>query len=114
MEVKELRIGGLFVQKGSQFVESATFETFELLSRNAIIIDAIPLTEEWLLKLQLEKLDVIRDYGQEYYYKGISIFLKECQFRYYLRNNRHWVIYEFVHEIQNLFGAFGEELTIKE
>ena len=52
----ELRLGNAFCQKGSIFVEYATFETFDLLRRKVIIIEPVPITEKWLLKFGF-KLD---------------------------------------------------------
>lgn len=73
----------------------------------------IPLSEEWLLKFGFEKFHVKNAFGQEYYYKGISIYFINKVFKYYIHTNRHWVEYESVHEIQNLFASFGNELKLK-
>ncbi len=79
------------------------------------IIEPIPLTEEWLLKFGFQKYNNDPAYGQEFFDKGISIFYKEDEFRFYTsRTNRAWSSYEYVHELQNLYFALtGKELTIE-
>jgi len=118
MKAQELRIGNL-VRYNNKDLVVRLISNWEF-SKNEIQDDIsltecepIPLTEEWLLKFGFEKFHVKNAFGQEYYYKGVSIFFINNEFRYYLHTNRHWVAYEFVHEIQNLYFAFGEELTIK-
>lgn len=74
----------------------------------------IPLSEDWLERLGLEKTTFKPGFGLRYYYMGIDFYVMEGQFRFYLHTNRHWCYYESVHEVQNLFYSLDEELTIKE
>jgi hypothetical protein len=72
------------------------------------LVDAIPLTEEWLLKFRFDDLGT---YG---YGRGnFHICLHGNEF-YFPINNRK-VFIKYVHQLQNLYFALtGEELIIKE
>lgn len=41
LSANKLRIGNYFTQKGCNFIEQVSFETFDLLKRNAIYIKPI-------------------------------------------------------------------------
>lgn len=112
VKVNELRLNNLFVQAGSNFVETVTFETFELLSRGAIKVVGIPLTEEWLLKLGFEKC------GDDGEYFSISQFPFELlnqgdSFSVFDTGGLKVANIKCVHQLQNLYFALTEnELQI--
>ena len=78
-------------------------------------VEFIPLTEEWLLKFGLEKLDIdLYKIDNEYF----ILFFNET---YYIADedwkNKKRIIGKgliYVHQLQNLYFALtGEELTLK-
>ena len=124
MKPEELRIGNLFTQKGSQFVETASYETLELLSRGAIIPVGIPLTEKWLRSfgfketaegyfevhdcvIYLDQQKMFIANGEGY---GIDNDIKESKMI-----ESEITLPKHAHRLQNIYFALtGEELTIKE
>jgi len=118
MKENEIRLNNLFVQAGSNFVETVTFETFELLSRGAIKISGIPLTEKWLLNSGFKQITT-----NEYLF---VIPLKDRSLAVSIYGNveisswdrlmiSHGCICEHVHQLQNLYFALtGEELQINQ
>ena len=113
MKAQDLRIGNLFTQKGSQFVEVATFETFELLSRGAILIESIPLTEDWLLKIGFKLMKETEYTLDTYEINGVQIW---CPDRDRFNTGKHLKydpLMKYVHQLQNrYFSKTGKELTI--
>lgn len=110
MTANELRIGNYFYD--SEFEIFTVEEICKYQTHGSIgvrfrsggswgsieVIEPIPLTEEWLVKLGLEnKNEIITDSLGRYY-------LLRCQ----------GVQLRYVHQLQNLYFAItGEELTIK-
>lgn len=125
MDENGLMIGNAFTQKGSNFVEYVTLKTFELLSRNAIIIEPVLLNEKWLLKFGFKKIGVKNRYFDlthfHYQDKNFRIYLiaKGFEIELELKNKdkdrfNFFRTYKFVHQLQNLyFAAIQEKLIIK-
>jgi hypothetical protein len=74
------------------------------------LVDAIPLTEEWLSKFGFKIWD-----RNKWSDLGMNIVLLENGDNFlFLANQRHVNIF-YVHQLQNLYFVLtGEELTIKE
>lgn len=113
MNANELRLNNLFRQNGSNFVETATFETFELLSSGAIVIDGVPINEKWLLefgfKLNMDNFNWNAAIGVN----EIGDF--ELALRYSERIGWFFqskcTIIKYLHQLQNLyFDLTGNEL----
>lgn len=122
MKANELMLGNLFTQKGSTFIEVATFETFELLSRGAIIIEGVTLIEDMLLRFGLTKnenrveryshLDGYYNFGELYLSKSFRLYDADYSFS---SMNYLYVELKFAHQLQNLFFSLtGEKLTLKD
>jgi hypothetical protein len=112
MEENQIRIGNAFCQKGSNFVEYVTFETFELLSRKVIIIDPIPLTKVWLF----EKFNFS-------WSNKFNCYMKDTPDDTPFFLDKNFVVLDidltieikYVHQLQNLYFAItGEELKLNE
>jgi len=98
MNSNELRLNNLFRQKGSDFVETATFETFKLLSRGAIVIDGVPINEYWLDKFKYQDAFQIEKLNGFYFIVLISSVIPVF----------------FIHQLQNLYlDLTGNELLIQ-
>jgi len=69
--------------------------------------NAIPLTEEWLVKFGFEK---VNGYG----YKIFGNWLQKEDGIFWYNVNGNFIEIKSVHQLQNLYHALtGEELTIK-
>ena len=109
MKSTELRIGNVFVQKGCDFIEYVTLETFELLSRNAIIIKPVPLNEKWLLRFGA----VHQPWGWVLFGFLIRWSLNP-KLKYWLEvGNGKRIYFPYVHILQNFFALTQKELEIK-
>lgn len=118
IQPNELRLGNWVKQDGD--IEQVTFKTFELLNDlDTYYVDAIPLTEERLLKCGFEKLD--RN-GELYFLNGDCFELH--QFNQYghfsytcgdnIKGNFVSTRVDSLHQLQNLYFALtGKELEIK-
>lgn len=113
LKATDLRIGNYVTQKGARFVEIVDFEHFELLSRKAIVLEPIQLTEEWLLKFGFEKQERINgiDYNLHpliFMFKNKSIWMLKIQMQTIDNGNK----IKHVHQLQNLYFALtNTELT---
>lgn len=131
MTVEELRIGNIVLARGAQSVVKSIDENHvgyskskkgkwikrETLTEERVpitLIQPIPLTEEWLLKLGFEKI------GSNFEIRNFSIwysyYSKLYRLRFFLRGNdiELFVNLQHIHQLQNLYFAItGEELTIK-
>jgi len=120
MEVKELMLGNYLHEEGVGviIVESLNSYGGEEINEDSATgyIEAIPLTDEWLLKFgfELENLSI----GDRKVY-----LIKDTGFRIDLTtllalNDEHMAIsdlkMQYVHQLQNLYFAItGDELTIR-
>lgn len=119
IEIIELKINNLFVQKGSNFIEKATVETFELLARRAIVLEAIPINRNWLHKLGFSQTSQIHDciiYRKDRFF--VSITGEVIRFGIKNSNSSPYVslmeVYT-VHLLQNVYHDIkGEELIIED
>lgn len=93
----ELRIGNLVNQKGSFLTERVTLE---LLCRKDVILEAIPLTEEWLLKLGFD------NFGKRWMEKNLPLDIIKAN-GFYMANVVNEI--KYVHQLQNLYFALTEE-----
>lgn len=72
-------------------------------------IEPIPITEEWLLNLELKKWN---SKNNELTYSNNKLIIHKRKDGYVV--SRKWITIRFVHQLQNLYFAItGEELTIK-
>lgn len=72
-------------------------------------IEPIPLTEEWLLKLELKKWN---SKNNELTYSNNKLIIHKRKDGYVV--SRKWITINFVHQLQNFYFALtGEELKIK-
>jgi hypothetical protein len=117
MEASELRIGSNYkLRKTTSIDENIITLSFQDIKVNGgnicNLIEPIPLTEEWLLKLGFDRGSDIM---------GECYFINEkIEFVIYIEDE--WLCYytgslmleiETVHQLQNLYFALtGEELTI--
>jgi hypothetical protein len=121
MKATELRIGNWckivkspFPQEnGEHQIEAITIHYFE--SKEDLILESIPLTEEWLLKFGLNKLN--RDVPAFEAGNLIVEWLFERwtgRLYYDAYTSIQIIQVKYVHQLQNLYFALtGEELTIK-
>lgn len=106
MNANELRLNNLFRQKGSNFVETATFETFDLLSRCAIVIDGVPINEDWLITFGFEKKN-----NGEFINNGYSITFSKLGYPHFWISEFNDIIISYIHQLQNIyFDLTGNEL----
>lgn len=112
--VTDLRIGNLIFSNETQDVQKITGLTEENPFIDAITFDyisydeieAIPLTEEWLLKFQLGKQN-------GYPYRFLNGFIKIRNGIYFFKYYDLEVDINSVHKLQNLyFSLKGSELQI--
>lgn len=124
MTASELRIGNkiLFSEEGTEFevnaidqegvnVKCATTTTWIELE----YFEGIKVTNEWLIKLGFIKIKtIVYPLNMAYWCKSDSknntIFIETGSRGFVLRGN-DFVLYEYVHQLQNLYFALtGEEL----
>jgi hypothetical protein len=138
MKATELRIGNL-VNSPNNNQNPFRIDSFEYLAvgmgKAGMILDKrlhpltwylqdlqpIPLTEEWLLKLQFEIFGDILFLGDEY---NIWKQTPNCRFNLFTIDKERWICsilnqelteIKYIHQLQNLYFALtGEELVIKE
>lgn len=117
MEAKELRIGNYinvdsipYEQVTQIFTDGVVTEAYEIVN-SWNDIEPIPLTEEWLLKFGFEKDTYNNEFelGEYTLYKYPDEWALSVDF-----NNVEVAFIHYVHQLQNLYHALGEELTIKE
>ena len=125
---RELRIGNLVYSKETNQLQKITGLTDENPFIDAITFDytnydeieAIPLTEEWLLKFGFEKnfenlIEILINKNQSLHFDETDNFMS-----LYIPINHEFIYLVFkhikyVHQLQNLFFALtGEELEIKQ
>ncbi len=115
IEARELRIGNYVNALGQTIAIGDGNKVNSPKSWNTVIltfdlIDAIPLTEEWLVKLGFE-YDEFADV-RFWYKEDVSLGAND-DYPYY-ENSMKIVYVKHVHQLQNLYFALtGEELTIK-
>jgi len=126
MEAKELRIGNWVYNDTQEInfqVDGGCIATEELRYKANNLykgFDAIPLTEEWLLKFGFKQRE-----NEAYEFFEIDSVIGLFYLRpsylggYYFGNDvsdelNDQINYEYVHQLQNLYFALtGEELTVK-
>ena len=140
MKASELRIGNLCQDKlsGAQLKVTGTHETdisFYVVDRNLFPLqpgwqaEPIPLTEEWLLKFDIIKLNFTTDMPKSFqkpdidkdgniwytWVKGAFNLEIQKNGEIWFEVYSHYIHVKYVHQLQNLYFALtGEELTIKE
>lgn len=117
IQPQELRLGNLFQDAKGRLckTEQISIDPYETKIRSidhsitSMPIAAIPLTEEWLIKLGFhEVLGFYAIYGKE-----LNIKLNTGYWEAYFKGKYVSVI-KFVHQLQNLFFALtGQELVTK-
>ena len=132
MKANELRLGNWFMafeidkDHGEEYFKIESFsqnkeKTLGVEFRNGScwsiidLIDPIPLTEEWLIKLNYS--DAIFENGYSEYELlsngKMTIYLGEEDGRF--SGGQYWVELNYVHELQNfVFATTKKELTITE
>ena len=115
MEVKELRIGNWINYQGINEMQVKLDEFSDLFNGEDVIEDykPIPLSEQWLLKFGFEEHHIKQGFGKLYYHRGVDIYKKDGVIVFYVHTNRNWVVFEYVHEIQNFFSSLDRDLKIK-
>lgn len=113
MKANELRLGNLVLNGGSN-IKDITPQTISDFDNKLIVLNPIPLTEEWLLKFGFEKqmmwtyaINIIGNKKLIYYLgeKGWSVGNK---------NYSDFSNLNYVHQLQNLYFALtNQELEIK-
>ena len=118
MKSNILRVGNYVNEFG--IIKKATplliLKLHQIEQANKVCLDitSINLTEDLLIELGFKKSLYKKYWGQEFYKKGISIYLEDGEFRFYSYSNRAWTIYEYVHEIQTLYYILtGKEVEFK-
>lgn len=115
IEVNELRIGN-FIKVDDLPIEQVTLETFATLLRFPATLscfNAVPLSEEWLLKFGFKKIVWEESIRYEKDYKTVKYYSWNETFQWQSNDGFDEVKLEFVHELQNLFFAMmGEELIL--
>jgi hypothetical protein len=132
MEARELRIGNYYQNKSNDLeLKYKEIQYVEDILYVSVYCDAIPLTEEWLIKFGFEKVIYDSDetgYGTDYELdiKGVGCISYSDDFSCALfgskESSKHelgflpnWDNCKHVHSLQNLYFALtGEELKIKE
>jgi len=123
MHPSELRLTNyvydVFDKSAVNNITTLGFEGFQAINNYircnqpiSLMYKPIPLTEEWLTKLGFKSLEYREFWGHGYFYKGIIIYIENNEFRFYYQTNRAYTIYEYVHELQNLYQSLtGKELV---
>jgi hypothetical protein len=119
MKANELRLGNLVLNGGSN-IKDITPQTISDFDNKLIVLNPIPLTEEWLLKFGFEKDDV---FDKFFTYLPIHNL---CMDKLSFRVNEGFICYEsikyrtllkhiqYVHQLQNFYFALtNQELEIK-
>jgi hypothetical protein len=110
MKASELRIGNSIMQNNE--LVFVTWWRLELMEKNKIEYNPIPLTEEWLLKFGYKKGKIYyteKEHGIISFYFNDSDELK-CEVYDWTYDN-----IKYVHQLQNLYFALtSEELEIKD
>ncbi len=124
MKATELRIGNLITANfgmGYEQQETVDADTFDRFDSDHVTFDAIPLTEEWLLKFGFtvgreSDLDLppLKFYRKEEHYNGKTAHLFVSDYG----DDSHYDIplphIKYIHQLQNLYYSLtGEELTLK-
>ena len=112
MDCKELRIGNwVYFKLDDEYLE---FDYSMLDWDNASDIHAIPITEEWLVKLGFE---IKEDRAVNRYWKGEFLYdLKDRTFNMFfsMDEGTFFIKMEYIHQLQNLYYALtGTELVCK-
>lgn len=118
MKAQELRIGNyvefstpalsINIKELSHKVSSKDLVNLE---ENKILLEPIPLTEEWLVKLGFDSTP--HHENVVYYYNVNFDFRIEAYSNGYI-SFEEWADLKYVHQLQNLYFALTEqELTIK-
>lgn len=115
MKTSELRIGN-WIKDGND-IEQVTIDHLNCLNSGRCEFDAIPLTEEWLLKLGFERHHA--DYANDIIY--IKNVPDNTEFEWGVYPNKlgsgiqiqNRNLLKYVHQLQNLYFALtGEELIL--
>lgn len=109
MKASELRIGNYVLHRGK--IKATNIEIIDdARVVSEILVEEIPLTEEWLVKLGFKENAF--GFGLDRfptYIKGDGDFFEPAH-----SDDYHFPDLEYVHQLQNLYFALtGEELTIK-
>lgn len=119
--INELRLGNLLKNSGSLMKvvsldiryknpSCVVVEKLKGQHTNVFRHDPIPITEEWLLRMGLEKHEFDNGKPNQYRFKEILIVIRDSKFVDYGSS----VVLPYVHTLQNLYFALtGEELEIK-
>ena len=116
IEPRDLRIGNFVNVKRFGVDIPATIESGKDIDENIDLISAIPLTEEWLIKWGLEKINK-NEFSLEID-NGLSILHQSCNYIYLKYNEIECEVsmieYKYVNQLQNLYFALtGKELEVK-
>ena len=117
MKATELRIGNSIIINGTVIDEIgySVIMDFYLKQKgiktdylNLLTFDPIPLTKEWTDRIPQKQIDALKNFGV----LVIDYLGHRRQFE--IAGIGYNVVYDYVHQIQNLFqGLVGEELTFK-
>lgn len=116
IEARELRINSYYKIDKSVSIDQNVFKldlTDIRANKNICkLINPIPLTPEWLLKLGFKKNE---DYLQEEVYENENFQLtNECDNGWFCGNEETHLEIKYVHQLQNLYHALtGKELELK-
>ena len=127
MEAKDLRIGNWIDLRDIEDTINNSIEfdydegNFYIDGRHIDCIKPIPLTEEWLIKLNFEKHYYLDDQPEQGYYFTLEFFNNDYEDLCLISNEDLTVelfpfsqVYNYVHEVQNLYHAItNTELTIE-
>ena len=130
ISIKELRVGNLVETPTNKthavkeiFIKGEDCEGAYLIDNWELnAIKPIPLTEEWLIKLGVEEVNM-----QGYIVSGATYY-RVGNIRFYKVDNEYrlaigekvqgqgvtTIVFDKVHELQNIYALTGEELTIKQ
>ena len=121
MKANELRIGNYVkAPKGARYNNDVIqFGIHEFLKIAECVYDIedfepIPLTEEWLLKFGLTRIEC--NQGEYYPYTDINIVKVDEYYRLEVGSDEYVIGYKikYVHQLQNLYFALtNKELTVK-
>lgn len=110
--IKDLRVGNLYVEKGSNFVKAILSTTFAEIESGYVVPNGIKLTNKWLKKLGFKKASEFDKFGGYLIETGKN----DCKVRLIDFTYDFHVFglqFEFVHEVQNWFYFLtGRELTV--
>lgn len=113
MKATDLRLGNYFQ---SNIIQQVQIEHLEFLLNDKLdhsVMQPIPLSEDWLLKMGFEQPGYDFNELQLDYNDGEIII--DINDRIYIGTNEFYVKDVPLHRLQNLYFALtGEELTIKE